>query len=57
MKDLHCKGKKTAKTYQHKRLSIGELVLDDLDNRHDTATYLLSRVSMIVCTHPQHYNL
>lgn len=44
-------------TYQHKRLSIRELVLDDLDNSQDTSTYLLSRVSMIVCTHPQHYNL
>lgn len=52
IKDLHRK-----KTYQYKCLGIRELVLDDLDNSHDAATDLLSSVSMIVCTHPQHYNL
>lgn len=52
IKDLNRK-----KTYQYKCLGIRELVLDDLDNSHDAATDLLGSVSMIVCTHPQHYNL
>lgn len=45
------------KTYKYKRPGMGELVLDDLDNSHDTSTDLFSSLTMIVSAYPQHYNL
>lgn len=45
------------KTYKYKRVSLGELVLDDLDNSHDASTDLLRTVAMIVSANPEHNNL
>lgn len=45
------------KTYKYKRVGMGKLVLDDLDNSHDASTDLFRSVSMIVGAYPQDYNL
>lgn len=50
-------GNVLVKTYKYKRVSMGKLVLDDLDNSHDASTDLFRSVSMIVGTYPQDYNL
>lgn len=47
----------SGKTYEHDRVGMRELVLDDLDNWQDASTDLLRRVPMVVGAHPQHYNL
>lgn len=43
--------------YQHKRLCIRELVLDDLNYGQDAVADLLRIVTMIVRAYPQHNNL
>lgn len=43
--------------YQHKRLCMRELVLDDLNYGQDAVADLLRIVTMIVSAHPQHNNL
>lgn len=43
--------------YQHKRLCIRELVLDDLNYGQDAVADLLRIVAMIVSAYPQHNNL
>lgn len=50
-------GNVLVKTYKYKRVGMGKLVLDDLDNSHDASTDLFRSVSMIVGTYPQDYNL
>lgn len=45
------------KTYKYERPGLGQLVLDDLDNSHDTFTDLFSGVTMIVSAYPQHHDL
>lgn len=47
----------TTRTYQHKRLCIRELVLDDLNYGQDAVADLLRIVTMIVSAYPQHNNL
>lgn len=47
----------SGKTYEHDRVGMRELVLDDLDNWQDASTDLLRRVPVVVGAHPQHYNL
>lgn len=43
--------------YQHKRLCMRELVLDDLNYGQDAVADLLRIVTMIVSAHPQHHDL
>lgn len=43
--------------YQHKRLCVRELVLDDLNYGQDAVADLLRTVTMIVSAYPQHNDL
>lgn len=44
-------------TYKYKRVGIGKLVLDNLDNSQDASTDLFRSVTVIVSSYPQHYDL
>lgn len=47
----------SGQTYKYKRVGVGELVMDELDNLHDTTSNLFSCVTVIVRANPQHHDL
>lgn len=44
-------------SYKHKRLCVGKLIFDDLDDGQDASADLFRSVTMVVRAYPQHNNL
>lgn len=44
-------------SYKHKRLCVGKLIFDDLDDGQDAPADLFRSVTVVVRAYPQHDNL
>lgn len=45
------------KTDQYKNVTLRKVLVDDINDGHDTSTDLLRGVAMIISAHPQHNHL